>query len=170
MTATVRPSHRVRTRTTDERAEQVDVRPDHLRLVDPNERPAGAHRRLFAALAVALLAGGVFGLVTFHVVLTQQQLRLDRLETRVAEQRARYDRQRLQVAGLESPERIVARAQERIGMVPAPEVVSLSPSGVRSEGPPADRPDPGTDAAPEDETEPIGAWPTVKAQLAGGAR
>ena len=159
--AAPRPSHRVR-------PAREAPRPD-LHVVGPADRPLIRRPRLFAAITVALVGCGLFGLVAFHVVLTQQQLRLDTLEQKVEQQRARYDRQRMQVATLESPERIVARAQERIGMVPPPEVTYLSPSGLKSNGPLASS-STTDDNANSLSNAPVGAWPTVKAELAGGAR
>ena len=71
----------------------------------------------------------MFLLVASHVVLTQGQFRLQAIQQQAAEQEARYERLRLEVARLESPERIVAVAQQRLGMVPPPGVKYLSPTG-----------------------------------------
>lgn len=82
-------------------------------------------------VSVAVVAS-LFGLVASHVLLTQGQFRLDRLKSRAEVEHARYQRLRLQVAELESPSRIVATAQERLGMVPPPSVTYLSPTGAVS--------------------------------------
>lgn len=110
-----------------------------LRVVRPDERPAGARRRsvrLRVAFAVFVVVLGLFGLVASHVVLTQGQFRLQQLESKAAAEQARYERLRLQVAELESPQRIVAAAQERLGMVPPPGVRYLSPTGIAEQAPP----------------------------------
>jgi cell division protein FtsB len=103
-------------------------RPDHLRVVGPAER---SRRRISPVLGVALtslLFVGLFALAGAHTVLVQGQLRLDRLDAELAAERARYQQLRLQVAERESPHRVVAVAQERLGMVPPAELVYLSPS------------------------------------------
>ncbi|MEO7837438.1 MAG: hypothetical protein ABIS21_07340 [Acidimicrobiales bacterium] len=84
-----------------------------------------------ALVSVAVVAS-LFGLVASHVMLTQGQFRLDRLRARAATEQSRYERLRLQVAELESPSRIVASAQERLGMVPPQSVIYLSPAGAVS--------------------------------------
>ncbi|MDP9072231.1 MAG: hypothetical protein M3N68_13310 [Actinomycetota bacterium] len=103
-----------------------------LRLVARPERAAWTRRRkarLITVLVVIAVGVGLFALVASHVVLTQGQFRLDRLQARAAAEQARYERLRLQVAELEAPERVVAAAQERLGMVPPPGVTYLSPTG-----------------------------------------
>ena len=60
------------------------------------------------------------------------QAELDRLADQADQEQARFQRLRLEVAQLESPERIVAVAQEKLGMVPPAGVTYLSPSGVVS--------------------------------------
>ena len=79
--------------------------------------------------------------------------------------RQRYDRLRLQVAELEAPERVVAAAQQRLGMVPAPGVTYLSPTG-----PVADDPAPRyTDGDVPSVPAAAGAdWTEVKPYLAEG--
>jgi hypothetical protein len=106
----------------------------------------------------------LFGRVAFHVVLTEGQLRLDRLENRVADQQARYERNRLRVAELESPERVTRVAQERLGMVPPPGVTYLSPSGPAADAAPR-RASSGTGAGEVAADQPGEAWPSVKARL-----
>ena len=103
-----------------------------LRVVGPGERRRWSPRRrgrVLALVAVAAVGVGLFALVASHVVLTQSQFRLDRLHAAAAAEQARYERLRLQVAQLEAPARVVAAAQERLGMVPPPGVTYLSPRG-----------------------------------------
>ena len=131
-----------------------------LHLVAPGELSPRSQRRRARALAlltVGLVLAGLFGLVAFHVVLTESQLQLDKLQQRVTEQRNEYDRQRLKVAELEAPERVVAVAQQRLGMVSPPGVTYLSPTGVRT-GPPREQ----ATAGDNEST----AWPAIKAELA----
>ena len=135
-----------------------------LRLVRPGERTPQAarrHARALAVLTAGLVLAGLFGLVAFHVLLTESQLRLDQLQQRATQQREEYDRLRLKVAELEAPERVVAVAQQRLGMVSPPGVTYLSPTGVKT----------GLAAkATRDQTSDEGdgtAWPAIKAELAG---
>ena len=109
--------------------------------------------------ATVLVSVLLFGVVAFHAVLSQGQLQLDRLQTEAETQQAKYDRLRLQVAELEAPERVVAVAQQRLGMVPPPGVTYLSPSGATKSGPRSRHAD--RSATPD------ASWPTVKAHLAG---
>lgn len=88
-----------------------------------------------SALVAAAVVITVFALVASHVVLAQGQFRLERLKARAAVEEARHERLRLHVAELESPSRIVAAAQERLGMVPPPSVTYLSPTGASSTTP-----------------------------------
>lgn len=129
-------------------------RPD-LRVVDPDELSPAARRRrarILVTLASVVLVGSLFGVTAFHTVLVADQGDLDALNRRVAEQEARYERLRLQVAELESPDRIVREATERLGMVPAADVVYLTPTPELAEevlgtaadpGGPSAGPDPG---------------------------
>ena len=133
-----------------------------LRLVDAGPRRARTTRRTrTTVLAVAAAAGVVaalFALVAFHVVLTQNQFRLERLQARADVQQERYERLRLHVAELEAPSRVVAVAHERLGMVPPAGVTYLSPTGPASGRPPGE---PG--GAPE-----TAGWSKVKRELASG--
>jgi cell division protein FtsL len=58
-----------------------------------------------------------FGVAISQVIVAQNQDRLDKLNHRVDAAQQRYERLRYQVAQLESPERIVAAAHNRLGMV-----------------------------------------------------
>ncbi|HVE45576.1 MAG TPA: hypothetical protein VNA57_02350 [Acidimicrobiales bacterium] len=135
--------------------------PPPLRVV----RPAPSRRPRRARVVTVLVAVGVllglFGLVASHVMLTQGQFRLDGLRARAAIEQARYERLRLKVAELESPSRIVATAQERLGMVPPPSVTYLSPTGAVSA--PAEEPD-----GDEGESTAEDDYARVKRSLASG--
>lgn len=131
-----------------------------LQVVERNHRsPASrsARARMMGVLVLLVVTVALFGLVTSHVALTQGQFKLQTLRQRAEAEQARYERLRLHVATLESPARVVAAAQERLGMVPPPGVTYLSPVG------------PASGMAADDQTSPEQAtedWSTVKRQLA----
>ncbi|CAN5569465.1 hypothetical protein BH20ACT2_BH20ACT2_23860 [soil metagenome] len=99
-------------------------RPRHLRTVE-----AAPRRRLtpglLATLVVTVVFGALFALAVFHTVVLQGQQRLDRLDQQVLDATADYQRSRLAVAQLESPERIVDAALAQ-GLVPADDVTYLN--------------------------------------------
>ena len=68
-------------------------------------------------------------LVVAQAMLVQGQQQLDELDGRISEATRRQQELRLQVAQLESPDRIVAVATNDLGMVPPPGVTYLTPSG-----------------------------------------
>lgn len=108
-------------------------------------------------LLVVVVAVALFGLVASHVALTQGQFRLEKIRTKAGAEQDRYERLRLQVAELESPGRIVAAAQERLGMVPPATIKYLEPIGPAGMGSVSGS-DPGGTATDD--------WSTVKRQLA----
>jgi cell division protein FtsL len=140
-----------------------------LRVVGPGEKAARDHRsraRLVAVSTVLLVAVALFGVVVAHVVLTQNQFRLEKLQRQAAEQQARYERLRLQVAEMESPERIVAAAQERLGMVSPPTVKYLTPA--KAAAPPATAQATGDKAkakTQDDDEQAMTDWSVVKREL-----
>jgi cell division protein FtsL len=104
----------------------------HLEVVPPRSRSPQTRRRrarLVAGAGVIVAFVAVFGLVGIHVLLAQGQFRLAHLQGQADDAQARYIRLRLEVAQLESPERIVAAAQERLGMVAPSSVTYLTPTG-----------------------------------------
>ncbi len=128
-------------------------------------------RRLVRLLAAAVVVSALlclFGVVVFHVVLTQNQFRLDSLQNDALDRQARYDRLRLDVAELESPDRIVADAQ-RLGLVTPDKVTYLAP--VIDGQPASSAADAASRIRPSDD--PAGAaagtgWSVVKPHLADG--
>lgn len=102
----------------------------------PKLRVVGAapklSRRRRVVVTTASLVGvtTLFGVAACHVLIAQTQFRLARMQTEAAEAESRYDRLRFELAELESPARIVAAAQERLGMVPPPQVTYLTPAVV----------------------------------------
>jgi hypothetical protein len=100
----------------------------------PRPVPAGGRRqgpapdrplRLALWTTAVLTVGTIFGAAAFHVLLVQSQFRLDRLSVRAFAEQQHYERLRLELARLAAPERVVATAQERLGMVVPPEVAYL---------------------------------------------
>jgi cell division protein FtsL len=92
--------------------------------------PGARARRLSNAVVVllgVLAFAGLFAIVGLRVLLAQGQAPVDTLEAKVATEQAEYQRLRLELAGLESPARIVGEAQRRLGMAPPAVVVYLPP-------------------------------------------
>jgi hypothetical protein len=56
--------------------------------------------------------------VLFHVVLAQGQLQLDHLDSRIASERLRYEKLRLTVSTLSSPQRIIEQAEAQGFVIP----------------------------------------------------
>lgn len=142
----------------------------HLTVVRPGPTPAQRRRRarLFLFVTTTAVAVCLFGVVVAHVVLTQNQFRLDQLQQQSAERQAEYDRLRLQVAELESPDRIVATAQQRLGMVAPPGVTYLAPK-LEDEAAVPGAPASTTRKAGDPPSAATGAgWSTVKPHLAEG--
>jgi hypothetical protein len=130
--------------------------PRHLRLVgrDVTSKRFGLRTGVVIAGFVVV---GMFAVVACQAMLVQGQIRLDRLERDVADAQAQYQARRLEAARLESPERIVLEATQRLGMVSPGDVVYVAPDG------PVDGVEPqpeGRDLAAADE-----GWAKVKRSL-----
>lgn len=95
----------------------------------PRPRRVRRARVLVAAAALAVVAV-LFGVAASQAQLVNGQVRLDQLERDVAASQSRYQDLRLEVARLEAPERIVAEAQHRLGMIVPSGITYLSPAGV----------------------------------------
>lgn len=123
-------------------------------------RRTAAQRQWRLALAITALLSviAVFGAAGFHVMLVQSEFRLERLDDAAAVEQQRYEKLRLEAARLAAPERIVAAAQQRLGMVPPAGITYLMADG--------SGPDPA--AAPGDPASPplAGGWAEVKPHLA----
>ena len=116
------------------------LRPD-LRVIatrddSPEGSPAGddvgvrrSHGGLVGTLSVVLLFVCIFGVVVFQVFLVQTQSHLDDLGTKIAHEENRTKSLRLDSTDLESPDRIVQDAKQRLGMIPPPEIAYLQPAG-----------------------------------------
>ncbi|MGH9011688.1 MAG: hypothetical protein ACRDYF_17855, partial [Acidimicrobiia bacterium] len=126
----------------------------------PRRGPAPDRPLRLALLATAVLTvGTIFGAAIFHVLLVQSEFRLDRLHKEAAKEEARYEKLRLDVARLSAPERIVATAQQRLGMVVPPQVAYLMAPAPQDSG--------GQGATPDDPAAPglAGGWAEVKPHL-----
>lgn len=82
---------------------------------------------MLLTLCTLLTIGLAFGVVASQVSVAQNQDRLDKLNHKLTEEQARYDRLRYQVAELESPERVAAAAQAKLGMVEPAKVTYVAP-------------------------------------------
>jgi len=149
--------------------------PRHLRLVGTDELAAIRRRRRLRIGGVALVGFVIallFAAVGMHVVLAQNQIRLDSLNSEAAAQQARYQQLRLQVDQLSSPQRILGIAQGQLGMVSPGPVTYLHPasatSGAGSAGASASGTGVAASAGPSPASAPAG-WSTVKRQLAAGS-
>lgn len=117
-------------RSTNRATKPLEVekeRSRHLRVVRPE---SGRRLRITPRTGVVLtvsLFGALFGVAVSHAMLIESQMDLEQLDERASSEQARYERLRLDVAQLESPDRIIREAQDRLGMVPADDVVWLTP-------------------------------------------
>jgi cell division protein FtsL len=140
------------------------ARPNHLRVVPPTERP---RRRLTPRAAVAL-TGAVFAtllaVAVAQTVLVSAQVRLDRLDSELAAEQARYQQLRKDVATLESPARIVDAAHAQ-GMVSPLDLVYLQPPAMEPTAPHGDAGDAGTASEASVGAPPDRPWSDVKPLL-----
>lgn len=155
------------------RARPTTARP-HVKVVRP-ARPRSAERtgvlprtgratvaitrRRVVWAAVSVVAVVALAVSACQVLIAQSQFELARLQSDAATAEDRYDRLRLQVAELESPGRIMATAQERLGMVPPPGVTYLTPVPSESATPAGPASQPSDDAVAAD-------WSRIKPILA----
>jgi cell division protein FtsB len=91
--------------------------------------PATRRRR---GWQVGTIAGGLLFLALFaiagaHTLIVQQQRHIDDVNGRITEAEDRAEALKVELAELQSPERIVQEARDRLGMVQAPTPVYLQP-------------------------------------------
>jgi cell division protein FtsL len=164
--ATVPAPRRVPLRAPAPRREQP--RPS-LRVVrEANRRPRYA---LWTVIALGAIFALFFALVMFHTVLLKNQRRLDQLDAQVSNEQATYQQLRLQVAQLQSPERILDVATSKLGLVPSNGTTYLTPSGtdaVAARQAQAEKAtDDGTTSLTPTENGASSGWPQVKPYLGG---
>ena len=91
-------------------------------------RPAMAYRPLVATTAIVAVMGGFLALLFvagFKSVLVSGQHDVDTLQARLTAGREQGQTLRMEVARLESPDRILRVAKGRLGMVPPPTRIYL---------------------------------------------
>ena len=104
---------------------QADPHPrPHLRAAP---RPSRKLMPLMGWAAAVTVVVGLFALALFHAMIVDRQTTLDNLNEQLEDVRATNDRLRLNVARAEAPDRIVAVALYRLGMVEPDRLVYLSP-------------------------------------------
>jgi cell division protein FtsL len=121
-------------------------RKPHLRVVRPDRLGLRLSPRLGVVLTVVAFVA-LFAVAVSHALLIEGQAEVDQLDRDVAAAQARYEELRLEVAELKSPARIRSEATEELGMVPAPEVVWLTPSEAPPSGGSEETESPDTSAA-----------------------
>jgi cell division protein FtsL len=155
-------------RTPAPRREQ-QPRPS-LRVVRKANR--GPRYAFWAVIALSAIFALFFALVMFLTVLLTNQRRLDQLDAQVRNQQATYQQLRLQVAQLQSPERILDVATSKLGLVPSSGTTYLTPAGpdaVAARQAQADKTsDDGTTSLSPNDNGQSGGWPQVKPYLGGG--
>lgn len=118
------------------RHDQATTARPPLRLVRLDEGARGRRiTRIFTALVAMAACAGLFATVCAHVLLAQGQADLDALNARAANAEAAHQQLQVDVAELESPARIVPAARQRLGMIPPPTVVYLTPGAPRVPAP-----------------------------------
>jgi len=90
-------------------------------------RSARQGRRLLITTCATITVVLAFGVAASQVFVAQNQDRLDKLNTQAKAEQARYEKLRFKVAELESPERVVAAAQDRLGMIEPAHVTYVTP-------------------------------------------
>ncbi len=148
MTAPVRAPERPARRSSAPATRPEAPHRPHLTVVAPAPRRSRAGLRAAVTLVVVFLA--LFLNAVCHTVLVSGQQQLDSLNREVEASQQRNQRLRLEVAGLESPNRIVAAAS-RAGMVVPDQThwLSARPDG-SAIGSTSRRPTPSLPAAGED--------------------
>lgn len=127
------------------------ARPD-LRVVPPR-RPTGA----IVVASLVLVFGVLLATAALNTMLVSGQRDLDRIESEIREGEQRNQALRLQVAEMESPDRIVEAAEAQ-GMVEPDEVIWVTP-----------RPDGGSDAMTSTSESSGDGTSTVDERADGGA-
>lgn len=141
-------------------------RPD-LKLVQGGDSPRlerfSPRARIVSLVALVIVV--LFGVVAFHVMLSQGQFELSAMQARADDQQDQYERLRWQVAQLESPQRITNEAMNRLGLVQADKVTPVTPSQ-------ADMPDGRVDQSGKATTTTVdpGQWEKVKPHLSSATK
>jgi hypothetical protein len=147
--------------------ESFEERRRHLRLVREQARRRANGRRLLVSAGIALLGVFCLGLVTFHVLIAENQFTLDRLTQTASNEQASYERLRLQVAQLEAPARIVSEAEGKLDLVQPGSVTYLPATSTQATkgggGATVGSAPAGSVTAPQGDAD----WPSIKPYLSG---
>lgn len=100
----------------------------HLRPITPLTRRRSPAVPVLVGTGIVLAA--LFALAVMHALLIGGQIRTDDVQRAVASETEEVHRLRLRVAELESPDRVLEMARDRLGMVPPAEVGYLLPTSV----------------------------------------
>ena len=79
----------------------------------------------FPVLALLVVFGSLLGIVVLQTLIVENRVRLDVVSAELSEERATNQELRLEVIELESPERILEAAANRLGMVRPAERIYL---------------------------------------------
>lgn len=123
----------------------------HLRPVEAPSRRRSPAVPVLVGTGIVLVA--LFGLAVMHALLIGGQIQLDGAQREVASESEAVRRLRLRVAELESPDRVLEVARDRLGMVPTAEVGYLLPVGVETGSDERVRVEPA--GSPDAEAEPL---------------
>jgi hypothetical protein len=114
MTAVAAPARRRAAAPARRRSAPPAARPE-LKVAPVRARSGRLGTVVVLAVLFALVSA-----VVFHVVLAQNQLQLDRLNTQIGLEQRAYETHRLAVSQLSAPERIIQEA-ERLGLIVPPQ-------------------------------------------------
>jgi hypothetical protein len=139
----------------------LEVLPDGY--LSPRTRRRRA--RLAAVAGTVLACALLFGLAGVHVLLTQGAFQLAQYQKESAVEQAKYVRNRENLAQLESPERIAAVAQQKLGMVPSTGPTYLPTPGAGVPGASLVANTPGHRSSSIQEAAPLQDWSLAKPAL-----
>ncbi|HTW08023.1 MAG TPA: hypothetical protein VME46_10955 [Acidimicrobiales bacterium] len=128
-------------------------------------------RHLFVPAVIGALAAVSMGLVALHVLIAENQFKLDNLQDQANAAQSSYEHLRLGVAQLESPARIVSVAEGQLGMQQPASITYLPATSVAPAGGGAGiaNPTSGGSVTGGAVTAPAGDadWPSIKPYLSG---
>jgi cell division protein FtsL len=131
----------------------------------PDLRVVPRHRRrragLVAGLVCVVVFGVMLGLVAFQAKMAADQLRLDRVENETSQAQIEYERLRVIVAQLESPQAVISAAKAK-GMVVPDQVLYVTPSVGDVAGVATAEGRAPVSTAPESPSDPTSGWESVK--------
>jgi len=87
----------------------------------------GRGLRTLGTISLVSVVAALFGLAAINALIVEQQTMVDSLSSDVAAAQVSNERLRLELAELEAPQRIVAEATDRLGMVVPEDIVYLTP-------------------------------------------